>query len=76
MGIELCAGVMGSEMLKILLGRGPVKSAPHSIVYDAYLNKLFHKYVFFGNRNPLQKIKIAIATKMLNGSMKSADLNK
>lgn len=70
MGINLCAGVMGSEILKILLNRREIKSAPHSIVYDAYQNKLFHKYVFFGNRNPLQKIKIAIAKRILNNSHK------
>lgn len=71
MGIELCAGVLGTEILKILLKRGAVKAAPHSIVYDAYHNKLFHKYIFFGNRNPVQKIKIFIVKRILNRTLKS-----
>lgn len=53
-----------------------IKSAPHSILNDAYQNKLFHKYVFFGNRNPLQKIKIAIAKTALSGFLKSEQLKK
>ena len=76
MGIELCAGVLGSEMLKILLNRRGVKSAPHSIVFDAYKNKLFHNYVVFGNRNPVQKIKIAIVKGILNRIAKAKKTEK
>ncbi len=61
MGIELCAGVLGTEVLKILLKRGKTFEAPHSILYDAYFNKLFHHYVMFGNRNPLQRLKYFLA---------------
>lgn len=68
MGINLCAGIMGAEMLKILLNRKEIKSAPHSFVFDAYRNKLFHRYIFFGNRNPFQRLKIAVAKKVLRGS--------
>lgn len=66
MGCELCAGVAGTEVLKILLGRSPVLSAPHSIVFDGYFNRVFHSYNWFGNRSPLQKIKIAVIKNQLN----------
>lgn len=69
MGCELCAGVMGSEALKILLKRGPVRGAPHSMVLDAYHNKIFHRYIRGGNRNPLQKLKIAFLKKKIQQSL-------
>ncbi len=65
MGIELSAGVMGCEILKILTVTGRVYAAPHAIVYDGYLNKLFHRYTPFGNRNPLQRLKFWIAKKFI-----------
>ena len=39
MGCELCAGVVGSQALKILLDRGEVLAAPHGLQFDAYLNQ-------------------------------------
>jgi hypothetical protein len=36
MGCELCAGVLGTEVLKILLKRGPLRAAPWGVHYDAY----------------------------------------
>jgi molybdopterin/thiamine biosynthesis adenylyltransferase len=65
MACELCAGVMGVEVLKILLKRGRVLSAPHSIVFDAYKNQVFHSYVWGGNKNPWQKLKIGIAKRKI-----------
>ena len=65
MGCELAAGVASTELLKILLKRGRVYSAPHSILFDSYFNRTFHTYLLLGNRNPLQKLKILIAKRML-----------
>jgi molybdopterin/thiamine biosynthesis adenylyltransferase len=39
MGCELCAGVAGTQVLKILLGRGEVLAAPEGLQFDAYLNE-------------------------------------
>lgn len=66
MGCELSAGVAGAEMLKILLKRGPVSSAPQSILFDAYWNRVYKTNMWWGNRNPLQKIKISIIRKILS----------
>ena len=60
MGCQLCAGVMGTEALKILLGRGKVWAAPHSIQFDAYRNKLVRTWRPGGNRNPLQRLMFAM----------------
>jgi hypothetical protein len=65
MACQLCAGVAGTEALKILLGRGKVWAAPHGIQFDAYRNKLAHTWRPAGNRNPINRIAIAIAKRQL-----------
>jgi len=65
MACMLCAGVAGTEALKILLGRGKVWAAPHGIQFDAYRNKMAHTWRPGGNRNPINQIAIAIARRQL-----------
>lgn len=65
MACELCAGVAATEALKILLRRPNVRAAPHGAQFDAYRQRLAHTWRPWGNRNPLQKIGIAIATRQL-----------
>ena len=54
---QLCAGMVGVEALKIILGRGGVRSAPHYFQFDAYKEKFVHSYLMGGNRNPIQRVK-------------------
>lgn len=61
MACQLCAGVAAIEALKILLQRGPVRAAPHGYQFDAYRNKLVHTWRPGGNRNPLQRLGLALA---------------
>ena len=56
---QLCAGMAGTEALKILLGRGPVRAVPHSLQFDAYTGKLAHTWRPGGNAHPLQRLAIA-----------------
>jgi molybdopterin/thiamine biosynthesis adenylyltransferase len=65
MGCELCAGVMATEVLKILLKRGPVRPVPWGLQYDAYRQKLTRTWRPFGNANPLQRLLIALIRRML-----------
>jgi len=65
MACQLCAGVAASEALKILLKRGKVLAAPHGIQYDGYRNKFAHTWRPGGNRNPINRIAIAIAKQQL-----------
>jgi len=65
MACQLCAGVAASEALKILLNRGKVWAAPHGIQFDGYRNKLAHTWRPGGNRNPINRLAIAIAKRML-----------
>ena len=65
MACQLCAGVAASEALKILLKRGKVWAAPHGIQYDGYRNKLARTWRPGGNRHPLNRLAIAIASRQL-----------
>jgi len=55
-----CAAVMGTEVLKLLLGRGETRYAPWAAQFDMYRNRHRKVYNFMGNRNPLNKLKIKI----------------
>lgn len=65
MGCQLCAGAAATEALKILLGRGPVRAAPKGYHFDAYRNQLARTWRPGGNRNPLQRLALALARKRL-----------
>jgi len=65
MACQLCAGVAASEALKLLLKRGKVWAAPHGIQFDGYRNKLAHTWRPGGNRNPINRLAIAIARRQL-----------
>ena len=65
MACELCAGIAATEALKILLGRGRVIAAPRGVHFDAYRNKLAHTWRPLGNRNPVQRLAIALAKRQL-----------
>ena len=54
MACDLCAGVMGASVLKLLLGRGSLKAAPWGMHFDAYHQRLKFTWRPFGNSNPLQ----------------------
>ncbi len=56
MACQLCAGVAGTEALKILLDRGNVLTAPRGVHFDAYRNKLVRTWRPGGYRNPLQRL--------------------
>ncbi|SFQ04997.1 ThiF family protein [Nitrosomonas cryotolerans] len=66
MACQLCAGVAATEVLKILLNRGPVRAAPRGYHFDPYCKKLARTWRPGGNRNPLQRLAITIAKRKLD----------
>ncbi|KQV59024.1 MULTISPECIES: ThiF family adenylyltransferase [unclassified Duganella] len=60
MACQLCAGIAATEALKILLGRGDVRAAPHGMQFDAYRNQLVRTWRPGGNNNPIQRLAIMI----------------
>lgn len=69
MGCQLCSGVVGAEVLKILLGRGKVLAAPYGVQFDAYRNKLVRTWRPGGNKHPLHRLMIAIATRQMTRNL-------
>ena len=67
MACDLCAGVMGTSVLKVLLGRGSLKAAPWGMHFDAYHQKLKSTWRPFGNSNPLQQLLLKFIRPVLRG---------
>lgn len=57
---NLCAGVVGVETTKIILGRRPLRPAPHYFQFDAYRGILRAGKLRCGNRGLLQRLKRTI----------------
>lgn len=55
MGISLAAGVLCTNVLKLLLNRGEVIHAPRGLHFDAYRNKLVKTWRPMGNKHPMQR---------------------
>lgn len=60
MACDLCAGIAGTEALKILLGRGRVLAAPRGVHFDAYKNRLRRTWRPGGHKHPVQRALIAL----------------
>lgn len=67
MACDLCAGVMGASVLKLLLGRGSIRAAPWGMHFDAYHQKLKVTWRPFGNSNPLQQLLLKFIRPVLRG---------
>ena len=64
---DLCAGIMGTSVLKVLLNRGTVKAVPWGMHFDAYHQKLKLTWRPFGNANPLQQLLLKFIRPVLRG---------
>jgi molybdopterin/thiamine biosynthesis adenylyltransferase len=64
-GISLCSGVAAAEALKILSGRGRLRPAPWSLQFDAYSGRSAWCWRPGGNRNPLNRVLVAMAERAL-----------
>ncbi len=69
MACELCAGMAGTQALKILLNRGQVPAAPHGLHFDAYRNKMAKTWRPTGNNNPVQRLGLKIIRKRLSAKL-------
>ena len=68
MACDMCAGVMGTSVLKVLLGRGAMRAAPWGMHFDAYHQSLKHTWRPFGNSNPLQQLLLKFIRPRLRGA--------
>jgi molybdopterin/thiamine biosynthesis adenylyltransferase len=67
--VQLCAGVVGGEAIKILLGRGEVRAAPYFHQFDVYLSRFVCKRLPLGNDNPLQRLKLKVIERRISASL-------
>jgi molybdopterin/thiamine biosynthesis adenylyltransferase len=54
---QLCSGVAAVEVLKIVLGRKPLRPAPCYAQFDAYRGILRTGKLRWGNRGPMQRLR-------------------
>jgi molybdopterin/thiamine biosynthesis adenylyltransferase len=54
---QLASGVASAEIVKLLLGRGTVRAAPHYQQFDTFTGQFRHGRLAFGNRHPWQRLK-------------------
>lgn len=71
MSCDLCAGMMGTSVLKVLLDRGALRAAPWAMQFDAYRQKLSFTWRPFGNANPLQQLMLMLIRPVLKGQAKA-----
>jgi hypothetical protein len=67
MACDLCAGVTGTAVLKLLLGRGTLRAAPWAMQFDAYQQKLSFTWRPGGNAHPLQRLLLRLIRPRLQG---------
>lgn len=65
MACDLCAGVMGTSVLKLLLKRGAIRAAPWGMHFDAYHQTLKLTWRPWGNSNPLQQLLLKLIRPVL-----------
>jgi len=65
MACEICAGMAGVEVLKILLERGKVLAAPWGRQFDGYRGRMVRTWRPGGNNNPLQRVAVRVARMIL-----------
>lgn len=66
MACRLCAGIAGTEVLKLIFRRGPVLAAPRGLQFDAYRGRMVRTWRPGGWRNPLQQLMLAVARRRLH----------
>lgn len=64
---QLCSGVAAAEVLRIVLQRGGITCAPHHYQFDPYTRRMRKGYLLWGNRNPLQRLKLAGVKRAISG---------
>lgn len=63
---QVCSGMAATEAVKVILKKGKIKAVPHYFQYDPFLQTLRKGYLFMGNKNPYQKLKMQVVKKFMN----------
>jgi nitroreductase len=60
MAIDMCAGMMATQVMKLLVGRGEILAAPIGLQFDPFVNRSVKFRNYIGYRNPLQRLAYKI----------------
>ena len=63
--VQLCSGIAAAQALKLLLGRGPLVTAPRGLHFDAYRNRMKTTWRPGGHRHPVQRLLLKIIKRRL-----------
>ncbi len=72
---QICAGMAGTEALRIILNRKGLKPVPYYVQFDPFLMKLKRGKLYFGNRNPIQRMKMGIVKKKIQSGKNSSPVH-
>lgn len=67
--VQLCAGVAGAEVLKLILRRGQINPAPCYSQFDAYRCRYVSGRLRWGNRGPLQRLKFQVFRRLYRAKL-------
>lgn len=56
-GVFLAAGLIAAEVTNLIVGRRPMKPAPHYLQFDPIARRLAAGKLPYGNRHPIQRLK-------------------
>ena len=65
LAVQMAAGLAAAQVAKILIGRGPVPAVPYYFQVDGYTLECKHGRLPWGNRSPLQRLKIWYVRRLL-----------
>ncbi|MCA9459763.1 MAG: ThiF family adenylyltransferase [Nanoarchaeota archaeon] len=63
--VDVCSGIITVYAIKILLNKAPIKAVPYYHQFDIMRDKYVVGRIPFGNKNPIQKLKLKIALRMM-----------
>jgi molybdopterin/thiamine biosynthesis adenylyltransferase len=64
-GTQLAAAMIGGEAIRVLLKRGSTLAAPWYRQFDAYKQQWVKRYLWGGNKHPLQRFKLVAGRQMM-----------
>ncbi|MBL0089976.1 MAG: ThiF family adenylyltransferase [Ideonella sp.] len=67
MACNLCSGLIGDAVLKLVLRRGSLRPVPWAMQFDAHKQRLRFTWRPFGNANPLQRMLLWFIRPRLRG---------
>ena len=68
---QICSGMAATEAVRIILNKGKVKAVPYFFQFDPYVQKYRKGKLIMGNRNPIQRIKMAVVKHILKKKHRS-----